>query len=79
MSHRTLLVTANHCGMKSDGTELPTQPLPPVLASCRARHITNSDQVECLSLQSKGCKFVLSIGKARICFHPQRQVIATRR
>jgi len=68
----------NQTGKQLASIESPTQPLPPLSASCRARHITNSDQVECLSLQSKGCKFVLSIGKARICLHPERHEIAAR-
>lgn len=79
MSHGILHVNEDHSGAKSDGAELLTQPVPPVSSSCRGRHIINSDQVECLSLQSKGCKFVLGFGKARICFHPQRQVIAARK
>ncbi|MBI5687586.1 MAG: hypothetical protein HZC54_21150 [Verrucomicrobia bacterium] len=51
---------------------------PPPLASCRARHIFNSDQVECLSPGGKGCAFVLNVGRSRICLHPQRDDIAVR-
>lgn len=64
--------------VESDAGQVTSQSMPPVLASCRGRNIMASDQVECLSRQSKGCEFVLHVGKARICLHPERHRIAAR-
>jgi hypothetical protein len=67
-----------YAGVEPDAGQASVSSMPPVLASCRARHIITSDQVECLSRQSKGCEFAMRVGKAWICLHPERHTIVAR-
>jgi hypothetical protein len=53
--------------------------LPPIpWDDCHGRRIINSDQVECLTQPGDGCKFMLSVGRTRMCCHPRRLEIASR-